>query len=100
MSGRTHAKIPGPFALLSATSVFRAPDEAPSADGLFDARSKREEAARRRLVEAQAAFDRARTHARDAPPEEHAAASVALEQAKAALRTAGRELRESRGATT
>lgn len=97
MSRSTKPRPPGPFALLGATNLFRPAEENPPADELFEApRAAREEQARRRLVEAQAAFDRAQEDARAAPPESAVAALAALEAAKETLHRAGRELRRVR----
>jgi len=54
--------------------------------------------ARRRLVEAQRAFDAAQANLRGCPPTQRASVSAALEGARAELTAAGRELREAREA--
>jgi hypothetical protein len=65
-------------------------------DALFEPEPTAEQKARRRLVEAQAAYDAASAHLNGASDEEKAGALAALRRARDALHQAGRELRAAR----
>jgi len=87
-------KLRGTLPLPSVSVFLAVPPKAP--DALFSVGPTPEETARRRLQEAQAAYDDAAARVASAAEEEKPAAFEVLARAKDALHEAGRALREVR----